>query len=49
MSNPPPTTRALPSGAALYVQHQILNQPRSFQMRHVYWGPEYSDTEIRQL
>src|SRR5207244_11301903 len=34
-------------GAALYVQHQILNQPRSFVMRHVYYGPEYSDSEIR--
>lgn len=33
-------------GAALYVQHQILNQPRSFVMRHVYCGPEQSDTEI---
>jgi carbamoyltransferase len=34
-------------GAALYVQHQILKQPRSFVMRHVYYGPEYTDTEIR--
>lgn len=34
-------------GAALYVQHQILNQPRSFVMRHVYYGPEYSDHQIR--
>src|SRR5262249_10870732 len=25
-------------GAALYVQHQILNQPRLFVMRHVYYG-----------
>ena len=33
-------------GAALYVQHQILKQPRSFVMRHVYYGPEYSDAEI---
>jgi carbamoyltransferase len=33
-------------GAALYVQHQDLKMPRSFQMRHVYYGPEYSDTEI---
>src|ERR1039458_4555041 len=33
-------------GAALYVQHQILNEPRSFVMRHVYYGPEYSDTEV---
>jgi carbamoyltransferase len=35
-------------GAALYVQHQILKQPRSFVMRHVYYGPEYSDTEIHR-
>src|ERR1019366_2463291 len=35
-------------GAALYVQHQILNQPRSFVMRHVYYGPEYSDAEIQR-
>ena len=34
-------------GAALYVQHQILKQPRSFIMRHVYYGPEYSDSEIK--
>ncbi len=33
-------------GAALYVQHEILDQPRSFVMRHVYYGPEYSDAEI---
>jgi carbamoyltransferase len=34
-------------GAALYVQHQILKRPRSFEMRHVYYGPKYSDAEIR--
>jgi carbamoyltransferase len=34
-------------GAALYVSHQVLGRPRSFVMRHVYYGPEYSDTEIR--
>lgn len=33
-------------GAALYVQHQELKMPRSFHMRHVYYGPEYSDAEI---
>jgi len=33
-------------GAALYVQHQELKLPRSFEMRHVYYGPEYSDAEI---
>jgi carbamoyltransferase len=35
-------------GAALYVQHQVLRQPRSFIMRHVYYGPEYSDVEIQR-
>jgi len=33
-------------GAALYVQHQVMNQPRSFQMQHVYYGTEYSEGEI---
>jgi len=33
-------------GAALYVQHQELKTPRCFEMRHVYYGPEYSDREI---
>src|SRR5438309_4786806 len=33
-------------GAALYVQHEVLNLPRSFEMPHVYSGPEYSDSEI---
>ena len=33
-------------GAALYVQHQELKLPRSFEMRHVYYGPEYSDSDI---
>ena len=31
-------------GAALYVQHQELKLPRCFEMRHVYYGPEYSDS-----
>ena len=33
-------------GAALYVQHQILDQPRAYVMRHVYYGPEHTDAEI---
>jgi carbamoyltransferase len=33
-------------GAALYVQHQVLDRPRSFVMRHVHYGAEYSDAEI---
>lgn len=33
-------------GAALYVSHQVLGQPRSFEMRHVYYGPGYTDRAI---
>lgn len=34
-------------GAALFVWHQILGNPRLFVMDHAYWGPEYSPQEIR--
>src|SRR5205823_2223986 len=34
-------------GAALYVWHQILNQPRSFSMRHAYYGTEFDEQAIR--
>jgi carbamoyltransferase len=33
-------------GAALYVQHQELKLPRCFEMRHVYYGSEYTDSAI---
>jgi carbamoyltransferase len=33
-------------GAALYVHHQILRQPRSYVMRHVYYGTEFDDSAI---
>jgi carbamoyltransferase len=33
-------------GAAFYVHHQILGQPRKFVMDHAYWGPGYSDPQI---
>ncbi|MEM2592387.1 MAG: carbamoyltransferase [Thermofilaceae archaeon] len=35
-------------GAAFYVWNQVLGQPRKFIMEHAYWGPEFSDAEIRQ-
>jgi len=35
-------------GAAFYVLHQVLGQPRSFVMDHAYWGPGYSAEQIRQ-
>src|SRR6266849_4144593 len=34
-------------GAAYYVWHQKLGQPRSFVMDHAYWGPGYSAGETR--
>ena len=34
-------------GAAYYVWHQILGQPRSFVMNHAYWGPGYSPEQVR--
>ncbi|MCR4314799.1 MAG: carbamoyltransferase [Planctomycetes bacterium] len=33
-------------GVALYVQHGALNQPRVYEMRHAYLGPEFSNDEI---
>jgi carbamoyltransferase len=34
-------------GAAFYVWHEVMHQPRSFQMCHASWGPDYSSSEIR--
>ena len=34
-------------GAAMYVWHQQLGHPRAFVMEHSYWGPEFSESEIR--
>lgn len=34
-------------GAAFHVWHEILGQPRSFQMLKASWGPGYSPSQIR--
>ncbi len=34
-------------GAAYHVWHQTLGKPRSFEMKHAYWGPSYSTAEVR--
>src|SRR6266481_47768 len=34
-------------GAAQYIWHQLLGNPREFVMEHAYWGPEFSREEIR--
>ena len=33
-------------GAALYGYHMILGKPRSFVMRHAYWGQEFSAGDV---
>ncbi len=35
-------------GAAFYVWHQVLGKPREFVMHHAYWGPEFSEQNIRK-
>lgn len=36
-------------GAAFYVWNSVLGNPRGFVMDHAYWGPEFSDDEIRRV
>ena len=36
-------------GAALYVYHVLLGQPRRFVMEHAYWGEEYSAAEVKEF
>jgi len=34
-------------GAAMFVWHQKLGNPRKFEMRHAYWGPGFSNDQCR--
>jgi len=34
-------------GAAFFVEHQVLGRPRNFVMEHAYWGPGFSEEQIR--
>lgn len=36
-------------GAALYVYHVVLGQPRKFVMEHAYWGQSYSPDDIKSF
>jgi carbamoyltransferase len=36
-------------GAAWLVWHELLKKPRVQPMSHVYWGPSYSNEEIKQV
>ena len=33
-------------GAAFWMWNCVMDKPRSFVMRHAFWGPEYTDEEI---
>ena len=33
-------------GAAYYVWHEVLEQPRSFVMDHAFWGPTYGEEQV---
>ena len=35
-------------GAALFVHNTVLDQPRIPTQEHAFWGPEYSDAEVRR-
>ncbi|MCP5056931.1 MAG: carbamoyltransferase [bacterium] len=35
-------------GAALFAEHCVMDRPRKLRMDHAYWGPGYSDEEIRK-
>jgi len=35
-------------GAALFVHNTILGNPRATTMEHCFWGPEFSDEQIRE-
>ncbi len=44
---PAPNDSGLALGGALYVNHVTLNKPRKFVMEHPFWGPEYTDDDIK--
>jgi carbamoyltransferase len=35
-------------GAALFVAHHVLNEPRRFVMNHAYWGSSFSDEAVAE-
>ena len=35
-------------GSAFYVHHMLLDQPRSFQMDHAYWGPSSTEAQMEK-
>lgn len=44
-----PDDSGIATGAAAYVHHDILGLPRMEPQEHNYWGPGYSDKEIKEI
>lgn len=36
-------------GSAFWVWHRVLDRPRDFRLEHAYWGPGYSDAEVKSF
>ncbi len=36
-------------GAAYHVWHKVLGREERFHMKHAFWGPEYSDEQIKKV
>ncbi len=36
-------------GAACYVHHRILGQPRAYVMESPYWGPQFTDAQVETM
>ena len=45
---PAPHDAGCAVGAALLVSHELLGEPRQFEMTHAFYGPEYGENEISQ-
>ena len=43
---PAPHDAGCALGAALLVHHELLRQPRQFEMTHAFYGPEYGEKDI---
>lgn len=37
-----------PFGSALWYWHQVLGNPRTFEMKHAFYGVDFSDTQIQE-
>lgn len=36
-------------GVAFYIWHQVLGNPRGFEIQHCFWGPQFGEEEIKNF